>query len=403
MRLSTNLFFQRGLDSLQTSQSQLDKIQLMLTKQTKILSPADDPIGNSQVLALNEKIGQNEQFERNSITLENNLRREESVLNSITSSIQKARTLAVQSGNGSYDQTNRKAIASELRNIESSIFDLTNAQDESGEYIFAGYQNRTKPMEFDDATQSYQYVGDQGQRTIQLSPTLYLPANDPGNKAFSNVSKRVDFELTGGNDFIEKVEVTDRDALIADTETRIDAGDSTDFTVTFTGPDAYEISDGTNTVTGTVTDGKVEYNGMSLELDKDNMPAVGDSFSYSIGEPVSRNLLTQIGDLADALEASGPESKGFHESEIGFALDDFNTVIGDLTDTQASVGARLNVMDNAKLSNADIEIVNKKARSDISDVDYSEAMTDLVKNETIYSAAQQIFTRVSRLSLFDYI
>ncbi len=403
MRLSTNLFFQRGLDSLQTSQNQLDKIQQMLTKQTKILSPADDPIGNSQVLALNEKIGQNEQFERNSVTLENNLRREESVLSSITDAVQKVRTLAVQANNGSYDQTNRKAIASELRNIETSIFDLTNAQDESGEYIFAGYQNRTKPMEFDDATQSYQYVGDQGQRTIQLSPTLYLPANDPGNKAFSNVSKRVDFELTGGNDFIEKVEVTDRDALIADTETRIDAGDSTDFTVTFTGPDAYEISDGTNTVTGTVTDGKIEYNGMSLELDKDNMPATGESFSYSIGEPVSRNLLTQIGDLADALEASGPESKGFHESEIAFALDDFNTVISDLTDTQASVGARLNVMDNAKLSNADIEIVNKKARSDISDVDYSEAMTDLVKNETIYSAAQQIFTRVSRLSLFDYI
>jgi flagellar hook-associated protein 3 FlgL len=147
----------------------------------------------------------------------------------------------------------------------------------------------------------------------------------------------------------------------------------------------------------------VEYNGMSLELDKDNMPVAGDSFSYSIGEPVSRNLLTQLGDLADVLDASGPESKGFHESEIAFALDDFNTVIGDLTDTQASVGARLNVMDNAKLSNADIEIVNKKARSDISDVDYSEAMTDLVKNETIYSAAQQIFTRVSRLSLFDYI
>ncbi|RUO67159.1 flagellar hook-associated protein FlgL [Idiomarina ramblicola] len=403
MRLSTNLFFQRGLDSLQTSQGQLDKIQQMLTKQTKILSPADDPIGNSQVLALNEKIGQNEQFERNSVTLENNLRREESVLSSITDAIQKARSLAVQAGNGSYDQTNRKAIASELRNIETSIFDLTNAQDESGEYIFAGYQNRTQPMEFDDATQSYQYVGDQGQRTIQLSPTLYLPANDPGSRAFSNVSKRVDFELTGGNNFIEKVEVTDRNALIADTEARIDAGDSTDFTVNFTGPNDYEITDGTNTVTGTVTDGKVEYNGMTLELNPDNMPTTGDSFSYSVGEPVSRNLLTQIRDLATALEESGPESKNFHESEIAFALDDFNTVVGDLTDTQASVGARLNVMDNAKLSNADIEIVNKKARADISDVDYSEAVTDLVKNETIYSAAQQVFTRVSRLSLFDYL
>ncbi|WP_278389181.1 flagellar hook-associated protein FlgL, partial [Idiomarina abyssalis] len=292
MRLSTNLFFQRGLDSLQTSQNQLDKIQQMLTKQTKILSPADDPIGNSQVLALNEKIGQNEQFERNSVTLENNLRREESVLSSITDAIQKVRTLAVQANNGSYDQTNRKAIASELRNIESSIFDLTNAKDESGEYIFAGYQNRTQPMEFDDATQSYQYVGDQGQRTIQLSPTLYLPANDPGSRTFSNVSKRVDFELTGGNNFIEKVEVTDRNTLIADTEARIDAGDPTDFTVNFTGPDTYEIDDGVNpVVTGTVNDGKVEYNGMSLELNPDNLPAAGDSFSYSIGEPVSRNLL----------------------------------------------------------------------------------------------------------------
>jgi len=404
MRLSTNLFFQRGLDSLQTSQNQVDRVQLMLTKQTKILSPADDPIGNSQVLALNEKIGQNEQFDRNSVTLENNLRREDSVLSSITDAIQRARTLTVQAGNGSYDQTNRKAIASELRNIETSIFDLTNAQDESGEYIFAGYQNRTQPMEFDDATQSYQYVGDEGQRTIQLSPTLYLPANDPGSRAFSNVSKRVDFELTGGGDFIEKVEVTDRNALIADTETRIDGGDPTDFTVTFTGPDTYEIDDGVNpVVAGTVVDGKVEYNGMSLELDKENMPGLGDSFSYSIGEPVSRNLLTQIGDLADILEESGPESKGFHESEIAFALDDFNTVISDLTDTQASVGARLNVMDNAKLSNADIEIVNKKARSEISDVDYAEAMTDLVKNETIYAASQEVFSRVSQLSLFDYL
>ena len=152
-------------------------------------------------------------------------------------------------------------------------------------------------------------------------------------------------------------------------------------------------------MTGTVNEGKVEYNGMALELNPDNLPAAGDSFSYSICEPVSRNLLTQIGDLADALEASGPDSKGFHESEIGFALDDFNTVISDLTDTQASVGARLNVMDNAKLSNADIEIVNKKARADISDVDYSEAVTDLVKNETIYS--YQPFESVRLLIMCD--
>ena len=124
MRLSTNLFYQRGLDSLQTSQARLDKVQLQLTKQTKILSPADDPIGNSQVIALDEKIAQNEQFKRNSVTLENNLRREESVLTNITDAVQSVRTLAVQAGNGSYDQTNRSALAQEMRDIEKSIFDF---------------------------------------------------------------------------------------------------------------------------------------------------------------------------------------------------------------------------------------------------------------------------------------
>ncbi|RUO77037.1 flagellar hook-associated protein FlgL [Idiomarina seosinensis] len=404
MRLSTNLFYQRGLDSLQTSQSRLDNIQQQLTKQTKILSPADDPIGNSQVIALDEKIAQNEQFKRNSITLENNLSREESVLTNITDAVQRVRTLAVQAGNGSYDERNRGAIAQELRDIESAIFDLTNAQDESGEYIFAGYQNRIQPMAFDKATQSYQYGSDDGQREIQLSPSLKLPAGDPGSSVFGSVSKRVDFELTGGSNFINKVNVADRDTLIADTETRLEAGEPTDFTVNFTGPDTYEISDGVNpAVTGTVTDGKISYNGMELELDPDNRPAAGDSVSYSLGEPVSRNILTQISDLASALESSGESSKSFHESEIGFALTDLDKGIETLTNTQAKVGARLNVLENSRSSNEDFTIVNKKARADIADVDYSTAITDLIKNETIYSASQQIFSRVSRLSLFDYL
>lgn len=403
MRLSTNLFYQRGLDSLQTSQARLDKIQLQLTKQTKILSPADDPIGNSQVIALDEKIAQNEQFKRNSVTLENNLAREESVLTNITDAVQRVRTLAVQAGNGSYDQNNRSALAQEMRDIEKSIFDLANARDEAGEYIFAGYQNRIQPMEFNKATASYEYVSDDGQREIQLSPTLFLPAGDPGSAVFGSVSKRVDFELTGGENFIEKVNVADRDTLIADTEARIEAGNSTDFTVTFTSATDYEISDGTNTTTGTVTDGKVSFNGMELELNPDNAPAAGDSFSYSLGEPVSRNLLTQISDLASALENSDEGSKDFHESEVAFALEDLDTGIEKLTDTQAKVGARLNVLEDAVLSNEDFTIVNKKARADISDVDYSTAITDLLKNETIYSASQQIFSRVSRLSLFDYL
>lgn len=402
MRLSTSLFYQRAQDSLTTSQSRLDKVQLQLTKQTRILSPADDPIGNSQVLALDEKLAQNAQFDRNSVTLENNLRREESVLSNMVEYVQRARTLAVQAGNGSLSAENREAVALELRNIEQALFDFTNSQDEAGEYIFAGYQNRIQPMEYDQATESYSYRSDDGQREIQLSPSLYLPAGDPGSKVFNNLSNRVDIDFTAGDDLVTELKASDRDALA----NYWDAGnpDTQSATIVF-GAGTYEIRDGGNNV----VQGPAAYNPgetityQGVEIGTSNNVANGDSIEFDIGEPVSRNILTQIGDLADSLENSGPDGKNFFQEEIASSLTAFDDAISSMTDTQAKVGARLNVLESSRLSNADIEIVNKKARADISDVDYSTAVTDLIKNETIYSAAQQVFSRVSRLSLFDYL
>ncbi len=401
MRLSTNLFYQRAQDSLTQSQSRLDKVQLQLTKQTRILSPADDPIGNSQVLALDEKLAQNSQFDRNSVTLENNLSREESVLSNIVGFVQRARVLANQAGNGSYSQENREALALELRNIEDAIFDFTNAQDESGEYIFAGYQNRIQPMNYDQATQSYRYDSDDGQRQIQLSPSLYLPAGDPGSKVFGTLSKRVDVEFTGGNNLVNSLSASNRETLA----NYWDAGDAAtqSATINFVGGN-YEIIDGggTTVATGAYTAGDtISYQGLEINTSDDVVN--GDSITFDINEPVSRNLLTQIGDLASALENSDGNQKFSYREEIASSLDAFDDAISSITDTQAKVGARLNVLENTRLSNADLEIVNKKARSDIADVDYSTAITDLIKNETIYSAAQQVFTRVSRLSLFDYL
>ncbi|KTG24195.1 flagellin [Idiomarina sp. WRN-38] len=406
MRLSTNLFYQRGLDSLQTSQARLDKIQLQLTKQTKILSPADDPIGNSQVIALDEKIAQNEQFKRNSVTLENNLAREESVIQNIVDTVQRVRALAVQAGNGSYDQSSRQAIADELRDIEDAVFDLAVAKDESGEFIFAGYQNREQPMVFNSATDSYEYVSDDGQRELQLSPTLYLPAGDPGSKLFGTLSQRADIDVTGDNALVDKITISNRDDLTQFAQTRFDAGDSTDMIVNFTAADEYQIEDGDGNVlqgaTAFTPGDDITFNGVTFNTAVNQTPVAGETIEYSLQEPVSRNLLTQISDLADALENSG-DDKGLYESELSFALEDLDKGIGQLTDVQAGVGSRLNVLQDARLSNEDFTIVNKKARADIADVDYSTAITDLLKNETIYSASQQIFSRVSRLSLFDYL
>ncbi len=67
--------------------------------------------------------------------------------------------------------------------------------------------------------------------------------------------------------------------------------------------------------------------------------------------------------------------------------------------TQADIGARMNVMESARTQLRDADVVNQTARAELADVDYNEAVTELVKNETLYQASQQVFSRINQLKL----
>jgi len=403
MRISTNLVYQRGLESLQRSENALYKVQQQLTRQTKLLSPSDDPIANAQVMNINNSLAQNEQFMRNSVTLENGLRQSEGALNSVNDSMLRARELTAGAINGSYGPEDRQAVAKELRAIEKQLFDQANSRDAQGEYLFSGYQSRKQPMEFNTATDSYQYVGDQGQRELQLSPSLKLAANEPGNKPFAAVSQRVDLDVGAGAEQLEKLKVTDREAFVAFTEGQQDAGASADLAISFDGSGGYTIADGDGNAldTGTLSEGKLSFNGLELSFDPENLPANGDTIEIGNNSGESQNAITLIRDLASALEGKGVD--GQWQDQAQWALDDLNTAMDSVVGTQADIGARINVMEATRESIRESDVVNQTARAELSDVDYNEAVTELVKNETLYQASQQVFSRINQLSLFDYV
>ena len=117
----------------------------------------------------------------------------------------------------------------------------------------------------------------------------------------------------------------------------------------------------------------------------------------------NKYVTTVIGDLADTLLNSGGKSEIEIQNQIGFALDDLATGNDQILSARSGVGARINVMENANNSNADFQVVNKETRASIEDIDWATAITDLTKSETILEASRQIFSRVSGLSLFDYL
>jgi flagellar hook-associated protein 3 FlgL len=186
MRISTQMIQRHAVNGILDRQNELDKTQQQLSTGRRILTPSDDPSGSTQALALREKLGQIDQYNTNIGRLKSRLEAEESTLDAVGDVLQRLRELGVQGLSNSVDAQGRRGIAAEVRELLGSVFDLANAKDGSGEYLFSGLQSETQPF-IDAGAGNYTYQGDQNQRRIQISPTREVQSSDAGSEVFDNL------------------------------------------------------------------------------------------------------------------------------------------------------------------------------------------------------------------------
>jgi len=168
------------------NQSMLSKTQLQLASGQRMLAPSDDPTAATQVLKLDQLLGKVDQYQRNADRAEARLRREEDVLAGAGDILQRVRELAVRANNGSLSAEDRKAIAMEVRQHLDGLLGLANATDSNGEYLFSGYRTGDPPFQ-DQGSGNYVYVGDQGQRLVQIGTSRHVATNDPGDSLFMGI------------------------------------------------------------------------------------------------------------------------------------------------------------------------------------------------------------------------
>jgi flagellar hook-associated protein 3 FlgL len=133
---------------------------------------------------------------------------------------------------------------------------------------------------------------------------------------------------------------------------------------------------------------------------------IGDSSSAAPGEAASRlfvdagggNVLADISALSAALRGTGDVAAT--ASAIGDKLTASNSQVSSV---QGALGARAQRVDIESSRMVDIATDREITRSAIEDTDVTQAITELQKTMTILSAAQASFTKLSNLSLFDYL
>jgi flagellar hook-associated protein 3 FlgL len=94
---------------------------------------------------------------------------------------------------------------------------------------------------------------------------------------------------------------------------------------------------------------------------------------------------------------------GAEDGGIETAMDDLDAALDQVNTTRASVGARAFRMDLEAERLIDADVARDTTRSGIEDVDTSEAIAQLQKTLTILQATQASFTKLTSMSLFDYL
>ena len=121
MRISTAQLHEQGLISMLDRQTELAYTQQQLSTGKRILSPADDVLGTTQVLALQQVIDSHQQYSRNTDFAQARLQQEEVSITQVIDVLQRAHDLAIQSTNSTLDAQSRAAIAPEVRQELDSI------------------------------------------------------------------------------------------------------------------------------------------------------------------------------------------------------------------------------------------------------------------------------------------
>lgn len=416
MRISSIQTFTTSVNRIVDLTGQVGKTQSQISAGTKILQPSDDPVNAAKVLDLQQELTSRDQFVKDINLLENRANLEETTLKTVNDSLIRIRELTTQAGNGALIKSDKEAIAAELSQRLEELQSLMNTKDTSGEYLFSGYKGKTEPF-VDTGNHNYVFKGDEGQRFIKISNTVSLPASDSGKDIFVDIKSAQNTFTTLASDSNTAVPPAKVSVGLVVDQEAYDEFYPEDIIIEFQNPDERTLvglpaqanfniiskSDGRVLQENLpyISGKPIEINGVQVQIEGN--PNTGDTFLIESSE--NQGLLTSVSRLVYGLQNLGDseEDKKAYSQLIEDSIINLKSAEDSVLETRAEIGARLNTMESTRNLHEDLKIVSKDLLSNIRDLDFAEASSQLAFESFVLQAAQQSYVKIAGLSLFNSI
>lgn len=458
MRISTNMFHSNGLVSIQNHQKDVLDIQQKLSSGLRVNVAGDDPVALNQIHSLSRMIDNIDQFAKNGNYAKSQLIQEETAMTDSINSLQRARELGLQVMNGSYNEQNRLAAAVEIDQIIQQVSNMMNYSNSEGDKIFAG-NSTDAPLAYvndvvnpgyksyighanagtlgaGDARENpdnlYDELANYGSRFVQigfdsdnnLSPSdegdpSRIRVTDNGSKVFSIPNVNTQFQTalpyvttevtptTVEADTLKFYPMTEGQTLTVAgltytantvmTESQVAAAFSNlaDGAVTGSGT-------GTGAYSGALTNWSSGAVGNDREVVFDTTTGVAGenvadiTVSKTDVYPPEHNILNVLIEFKRDLENNDV-------SNMSDYIKDIDGSISQISLVRAEIGGRQNRVESQFDAGEAFKVTLEARRSEIEDMDVVEGITDLTKSQNALQMAQQVFTKVQAMTLFDYL
>ena len=426
MTISSKLYNQQAVSQFNRLTEDAQKLQSQVASGKAFTESADAPTQAVKLSATKVLRAAAERFSDNIATAQNRLAVADSSLGASVNALTRISELAVQAGNDTLNDTDRTAIATEVKQLRGILVGLGNTRDGNGQAIFGGLRTSTDPF-VTDADGGIAYQGDDGRHSVAISTSQRLSTSLDGADAFMRVATSEGpqsvFDVIDG--FIAAVEnrsgSSDSRQTTDNAELRFSAArEPQTWQMRLTGPSgsanlSFDLVDGEVATAMTAINDASGTTGITASLTGDGLGLVLTATSGGIvkldrlqiegadGTAIPADYSATVSALDSNGDTTGSAQLTDQRHRINGAIANIRDTIEHVALRQAEVGSYLQVAELQSKIMDDRMLQIEKDVSKLQDADLAVLITQMQSLVLNRDAAQKAYATVSQRSLFDFM
>ncbi len=338
MKVTENAAYRLMKTNLNNISNDLLNLRTQGATGLKLNKPSDDPASIRPVLTTRTQLRHTERYlETMGVSLDK-MEATDGHLEHVENVLQRIKEIATNAISGSLSQEDMNSLADEAALLQEELLDAANAMID-GKYIFAGYQENTRPFIVNP----------------NYNPDPSVPVPPPYNPLDSNTWP----VLYRGDNNPSELEITPGEHL----------------EVTLTGNNLFlGISD-------------ANWN---------TPPAASQSDTGRI------DIFSTIQQLVESIRAGNIDNPAGAGGGIQAAIENLETAANQNRRLRSQQGTKMSRVDTAITHQEEVKGDLKQILSRYQDADAIQVFNEIVQQETAYEAALNVTSRISKISILDY-